>query len=160
MTGDARVGEVVLAEVTEGSQPTRPGIVVAGSVIADGLDVSDRVGAASWSGGSGTSIGAEVVDVSGRLSLDAGFTVEDAWPPGGALPDAAPRLVATEVEVGDLLEVVATGSWGTGNIRADLADVGAEAKLGGSLTLEEGRDWPRGRDRCNRLQRLPENPGT
>ncbi len=136
--GDADFGGIVLAEVTVGSRATRPAILVAGSVVADELDVSDRLGEARWSGGSGATIEAEVVDVSGRLSLDAGFTVEDVWPPAGVLPASAPRLAATDVEIGGSLEVVATGPWGTGSIFAELADVSAEAKLGRSLTLDEG----------------------
>ncbi len=138
VTNSVTAGSIAAAESTEGSDAVRPSLTASGAVTAGSLGVSARLGAAEWSGVSSSTLAAEGMDVAGRLTLTNRLQVEDSWPPGGSIPTAAPRLAAVRADVDRTVNVFAGGSWGTGEISFDLADVNSEARLGRRLELDAG----------------------
>lgn len=138
VTGDAAVGNIDAARVTAGGDQARPGLVVNGLSSIGRLGVSDRIGAASWNSAPAAAFSSEQLEIAGRLTLAGRLRVEDSWPPGSPLPPATPRISATQVEVGRLLEAETAGAWGSGELSFEIADVNAEMRMGSLLRLERG----------------------
>ena len=72
------------------------------------------------------------------LTLTDRLRVEDSWPAGGTAPTDAPRLTAGRADIDRTVTVFADGTWGTGEISFELADVNQESRFGTGLELDAG----------------------
>ena len=138
VTADAMIDNMEAARVTVGGEAARAGLTAGGRAVIDRLEVSDRLGASTWTGAPASVFAAEGLAITGRLSLTGVLRIEDSWPTGSTAPSSAPRLAAGSVEIGNRLDVEDTGVWGTGEMSFEIADVNEETRMGNALVLESG----------------------